>query len=166
MKGMDWYLIWVIHPAFVWRVWCKLWKTLEYLLSTPQDIPNNEGRVLTTSLQCSVLLTGLLQLGHMSVTSCVLKTIFYHSRPVLPNVYFGGGWVECSRSHWSLKESWCVFIPVKYSFVILMSEKQEVKSEALKHGITEMNFFFEVGFCCALFGLWTIISVMPVGCPL
>jgi hypothetical protein len=47
-----------------------------------------------------------------------------------------------------------------------MSEKWKVKSEALKLGIIEMNFFFEMGFYCALFGLWTIISVMPVGCPL
>jgi len=36
-----------------------------------------------------------------------------------------------------------------------MSEKQKVKSEALKYGIVGMNFIFEVGFYCALFGLWT-----------
>jgi len=47
-----------------------------------------------------------------------------------------------------------------------MSEKWKAKSGALTHGIIEMNFFFEVGFYCAVFGLWTIISVMSVGCPL
>jgi len=100
------------------------------------------------------------------VTLCVLKTIFYQSRPLLPKVCFGGVCVGCSRSHWGLKEACYVFIPVKYSFVILMSEKWNVKSETLKCGIIEMNFFFEVDFYCALFGLWNIILVMPVGYPL
>jgi hypothetical protein len=35
-------------------------------------------------------------------------------------------------------------------------------SEALKQDIIEMNLLFSSGLVFAVFGLWTIISVMPL----
>ena len=39
-------------------------------------------------------------------------------------------------------------------------------SEALKQDIIEMNLLFSSGLVFAVFGLWTIISVMPLAHPL
>lgn len=59
-------------------------------------------------------------IGHMSFTLCVLKAILHHSRPVLLSVCFGGGWVRCCWVPLGFERSLIIFIPVEYSFVILI----------------------------------------------